>query len=202
MSSNSSKGVQFERRVAKYFSRRGSKDVRITPRSRDGGIDILMWETDKRTGEKKRCGVECKNYDAATGIGRPHIQKFHSAIDINLKYRGSKVGYFVTSSYFTQDAREYVREINRRSYRLQIRLIDGEDLIRRENALGLRNYKTRSRNVHRENEPVYSGSHGVNSGFDPISVVMFIIFIIVVACALLHYLQIPIHLGDSASILI
>jgi len=47
--------------------------------------------------------VECKRHNEKNKIGRPEIQKFHSAIlDMN-----AKEGYFVTSSYFTSTAVEY-----------------------------------------------------------------------------------------------
>jgi hypothetical protein len=69
------------------------------------------------------CGVECKNFQQGT-VGRPIIQKFHSAMAMNVLEGGMKYGYVVTSGTFTNEAVEYAKEINRRDPWLQIILLD------------------------------------------------------------------------------
>lgn len=110
------------------FERRGNfENIYITPSSNDGGIDIFMDETTPY-GTIIKCGVECKDHIAP--IGRPVIQKFHSALDTNIK--GQKRGYIVTSGRFSQKAIDHTHVINNSHNDLHIYLIDGEDLARYE----------------------------------------------------------------------
>ncbi len=103
---------QFEEYVRDLLLLNGFKEARCTSRSNDGGKDIIA--TDK---EGKRVFVECKRHDENNHIGRPLIQKFHSAlIDGKADY-----GLFVTTSYFNKNAIKYASDKN-------IKLIDARIL--------------------------------------------------------------------------
>lgn len=102
----------FEEYVRDLLLISGFQSAQCTSRSNDGGKDIIA--TDK---EGKRVFVECKRHDANNRIGRPLIQKFHSAlIDGKADY-----GLFVTTSYFNKNAVKYASDKN-------IKLIDARIL--------------------------------------------------------------------------
>lgn len=61
--------------------------------------------------------VQAKKWE--NSVGRPEVQKFAGS----LEGQRARKGIFITSSYFTEDAKEYVRRIEKR-----IVLIDGEYL--------------------------------------------------------------------------
>lgn len=63
---------EFEYYIADLFSTKGYEAV-VTPASGDGGKDIILRK------EGKTSVVECKRYGNKK-IGRPEIQKFHSAL--------------------------------------------------------------------------------------------------------------------------
>lgn len=101
---------KFEYLIADLFNSLGYR-AQVTPGSNDGGKDIILWKDD----EVKF--VEVKRYTKES-IGRPYIQKLHSAI-----IDGDAVGgYFVTLSNFNKNARQYAANKN-------IELIDGDALI-------------------------------------------------------------------------
>ncbi|EOO25032.1 hypothetical protein ICM_05980 [Bacillus cereus BAG1X2-3] len=101
---------KFEYLIADLFHSQGYR-AQVTPCSNDGGKDIILWKDD----EVKF--VEVKRYTKEF-IGRPYIQKLHSAI-IDGEAKG---GYFVTLSHFNENAQQYAANKN-------IELIDGNDLI-------------------------------------------------------------------------
>ncbi|MCP1180551.1 restriction endonuclease [Bacillus sp. 1663tsa1] len=101
---------EFEYFVADVFRSLGYK-VRVTSGSNDGGKDIILHKG------KEMKFVEVKRY-TKNSIGRPLIQKLHSAI-IDADAVG---GYFVTLSHFNKNARQYAANKN-------IELIDGDKLI-------------------------------------------------------------------------
>ncbi|KAB7635299.1 restriction endonuclease [Bacillus sp. B3-WWTP-C-10-D-3] len=100
----------FEFLVADVFQNLGYK-ANVTPGSNDGGKDIIL-----RKGREMKF-VEVKRHTQGT-IGRPAIQKLHSAI-VDADAVG---GYFVTLSNFNKNARQYAANKN-------IELIDGDALI-------------------------------------------------------------------------
>ncbi|CAG9613400.1 hypothetical protein BACCIP111899_02615 [Bacillus rhizoplanae] len=101
----------FEELVADIFRKRGYK-AQVTSRSNDGGKDIIL----RRNGQV--AFVECKRYNAKKKVGRPDMQKFHSAlVDAN-----ANKGYFVTSNEFASTAQEYAKGKG-------IQLIDGIKLL-------------------------------------------------------------------------
>lgn len=86
----------FEYYIADLFSSKGY-EATVTSASVDGGIDIILRK------EGYISIVECKRY-ATKKIGRPDIQKFHSAlIDIQ-----AQEGFYVTTSSFANTAVYYV----------------------------------------------------------------------------------------------
>ncbi|APT75139.1 restriction endonuclease [Marinitoga sp. 1137] len=87
-----------------------------TQKTRDGGIDGIINED--RLGFDK-IYVQAKKWDKNQGVGRPEIQKFSGALDTP---RANK-GVFITTSYFTKDAIDYVKENNKK-----IILINGKKL--------------------------------------------------------------------------
>lgn len=117
-------GFQFEEFVARIFRKKGFRNVEVCPYTNDGGKDIIMEEVTP-DGEIIKAIVECKHHKS--GIGRPIVQKLHSAV-ITYDYTGRKKGYIVTSSRFTDNAIEYTRQVNEKSDNLKIELIDGKKL--------------------------------------------------------------------------
>lgn len=117
-------GFEFEELVADIFRKKGFKNVVVTPRTNDGGKDIIMDEITS-SGDVTKILVECKHHK--TGIGRPVVQKLHSAIS-TLEYSGKKKGYIVSSSTFTESAVDYVEKVNKQSNNLILELIDGKKL--------------------------------------------------------------------------
>jgi restriction system protein len=117
-------GFEFEELVADIFRKKGFKNVVVTQRTNDGGKDIIMDEVSP-SGELIKAVVECKHHK--TGIGRPVVQKLHSAVS-TLEYAGKKKGYIVSSSTFTDTAVDYVEKVNKQSSNLILELIDGKKL--------------------------------------------------------------------------
>ena len=89
-----------------------------------------------------------KKYQAKTGVGRPALQAFAGSLE---GQRASK-GVFLTTSYFTSEAEEYVRRITRR-----IVLVDGRTLTRLmyDHGIGVR--AGRSLVVKRVDEGYFEG---------------------------------------------
>lgn len=89
----------------------------------DGGVDGVI-EAQKTFGKgKERVFVQCKRYDK-TSIGRPELQAFAGAMlteDITM-------GIFITTSYFSKQAIQYVDELDNKGK--SIELFDGERIIK------------------------------------------------------------------------
>ena len=90
-------GFEFEEVCKRIFERLGWRDVRTSSRTSDAGRDIIMVSPEGET-----VIVECKHHLGQT-IGRPVVQKLHSAII----YFRAKKGFIVTTGYFSQEAVEY-----------------------------------------------------------------------------------------------
>lgn len=84
----------------------------LTPASGDGGADILLKST------AGPIAVQCKKYDDNTTIGSRELREFLGTI---VHFRAVH-GYYVTTSSFTIQAKEFTNEHN------NITLIDGEYL--------------------------------------------------------------------------
>src|SRR5579871_3597206 len=109
----------FERYVGQLFALEGYH-VDYTPRSGDGGVDLLL----RRSGRHRHVTrkpialVQCKRYTSAHSVGSPELQQFSGAMRRALAYEG----YFVTTSFFTPAAQDWARSEG-------IHLIDGLALL-------------------------------------------------------------------------
>ncbi|MEO7295153.1 MAG: restriction endonuclease, partial [Candidatus Limnocylindria bacterium] len=92
--------------------------------------------------------IQAKKYQAKTGVGRPTLQAFAGSLE---GQRASK-GVFVTTSYFTGEAEEYVRRISRR-----IVLIDGKALAKLMYDYGIGVRSGRSLVVKRVDDAYFEG---------------------------------------------
>ncbi|MES2791592.1 MAG: restriction endonuclease, partial [Planctomycetota bacterium] len=105
--------VMFERHVMSFFEKDGYP-TGLTARSNDFGVDGYVFHPDGVI------VVQCKRYGADNAVGRPAIQQFKGVIEEQRAFKG----YFVTTSRFTDEARESAAKSDR------ILLIDGNELIR------------------------------------------------------------------------
>jgi restriction system protein len=92
--------------------------------------------------------VQAKKYQAKSGVGRPALQAFAGSLE---GQRANK-GVFITTSYFTADAKDYVRRISRR-----IVLVDGRGLTRLMYDYGIGVRAGRSLVVKRVDEGYFEG---------------------------------------------
>ena len=102
---------EFEAFCASIFIAMGY-DAHVTPRSNDGGFDIVM------TKDYMTYIVECKCFSPVNPVGRPLLQKLVGANAIQM----ADILVFVTTSGFSSPAIEYARQFN-------IWLIDGTQLL-------------------------------------------------------------------------
>ena len=111
--------LAFERFVGQLFELEGYQ-VSSTPRSGDGGVDLLL----RRPGRSRRASsdspalVQCKRYASSHSVGSPELQQFSGALRQALAHEG----YFVTTSFFTPAAQKWARQAG-------IHLIDGLALL-------------------------------------------------------------------------
>lgn len=103
----------FERHIMSFFQKNGML-AWATKKSNDMGVDGFARHP------QGLIVVQCKRYAADIPVGRADIQQFKGVIEENGAWRG----YFVTTGYFTRNARENA------SMNDKIILIDMEELIR------------------------------------------------------------------------
>ena len=72
-----------------------------TPFSGDGGWDV------EATRASERLLIECKHYGEGKTIGRPVLQKLHSAVIT----QGATAGVLITTSDFSRPARQFASEV-------------------------------------------------------------------------------------------
>ena len=89
---------QFEELVAAIFRNNGFS-VELTPRTRDGGVDIIAVENSAFTGNSTHL-IECKRYSSANKVGIGVVQRLLGTVT----QRRATKGVVVTTSSFTQDA--------------------------------------------------------------------------------------------------
>ena len=89
-------------------------ETQLSRKPADGGIDGIIKED--KLGLDIIC-LQAKKWE--NPVGRPEIQKFSGS----LESKHAKKGVFITTSHFTAEAQEYVREIEKK-----IVLIDGKRL--------------------------------------------------------------------------
>lgn len=106
-------GYGFEKLCADILEKAGYGKAVLTPKSGDGGKDIIITTSNGET-----IYVECKHHPGNT-IGRPVVQKLHSAMITG----GAQYGMIITSGRFSPDAEDYVIQNN-----IPIQLIDSQIL--------------------------------------------------------------------------
>lgn len=101
-------------------------------RSGDGGVDGIVNED--RLG-LDRIYVQAKRYAPGNAVGRPDVNGFVGSL-VGL---GATKGVFVTTSTFSQPARDFVKHLSQR-----VILIDGKELadLMIEHGVGVRSYRT------------------------------------------------------------
>lgn len=125
-------GFEFEDFCAELFQRLGYKNVKLAPRVADTGIDILM-KAIPPSGKIVQIIVECKHHLGKT-IGRPVIQKLHSAV-ITFSARR---GMVITTGHFSDEARKHAKMISD----VKMDLIDLSELKRLGEKVGFEIYET------------------------------------------------------------
>ncbi|MDO5858621.1 restriction endonuclease [Myroides odoratimimus] len=115
--------TSFERLVVKLLQKMGyGGEVKdsglVTKASNDGGIDGVIKEDVLGFG---RIYIQAKRFNAKSPVGRQDIQGFVGALAV----AQSNKGVFITTSYFTQGARDFVMSLNGSA---TVVLIDGKDL--------------------------------------------------------------------------
>ncbi|MFM9402746.1 restriction endonuclease [Myroides odoratimimus] len=106
----------------------------VTKLSNDGGIDGVIKEDVLGFG---RIYIQAKRFNSKSPVGRQDIQGFVGALAV----AQSNKGVFITTSYFTQTAIDFVKNLNGSA---TIVLIDGKDLAKYiyEYGLGMQVEKT------------------------------------------------------------
>ena len=109
---------EFEDLVAEIF-RRDGYEVKVTPRTRDGGKDIIA--SFNKNGIPYLLYIECKRFTEKHKVGVEIVQRIFGT------QTADRVGksVVVTSSTFSRDARRFAEEQNH-----MIDLLDYDDLIR------------------------------------------------------------------------
>jgi restriction system protein len=102
----------FEDAVAQVLRVRFGWNTHRTPYSGDGG-----WDVEVRTSEGRFLLVECKQFSPSKAVGRPILQKLHSAMITE----SASGGIMVTTSSFSGPAEDFAKKTG-------IQLIDGESL--------------------------------------------------------------------------
>jgi len=108
---------EFEDRVAQLFQTVGFRNVRLTPRRRDGGKDIVMEVPDPLRQNRVIC-VECKHW-RANSVGIGEVKQLHSLVVGDPKVDR---GVIVTTGTFSGPAVAYAKRVG------LIDLIDGSKL--------------------------------------------------------------------------
>lgn len=104
---------QFEDAVAQLLRVRFGWNVTRTRYTADGGWDVEV------IGQDGRVLIECKQYAPGRNVGRPDLQKLHSAIITEAAHSGA----LVTTSSFSEPARSFAEQTG-------IKLVDGATLSR------------------------------------------------------------------------
>jgi restriction system protein len=110
--------IKFEDIVIELLTVMGYGDGKVTQRSNDEGLDGIIKE-DKLGLDN--IYVQAKRYNATNSIGRDIVQSFSGALD----GKRARKGVFITTSYFTENARQYAKQLGEAK---KIILIDGKEL--------------------------------------------------------------------------
>ena len=116
-------GAAFEKRCEKLFKQHGYLIKKRGSRSYDGGIDIIM----RHENNDDVIAVQCKN--TKKPVGRPDVQKLYGAIaNHNYKDISFDRGFLVSASGFSEDAYQYVNNLNYKKDANILKLISIEEL--------------------------------------------------------------------------
>jgi len=149
-------GFEFEDLMEDVFRNLGYENVRQSTKTGDEGRDILMEEV--VDGTRQAVVVECKHTER---VGRPVVQKLHSAV-ATYSYNGPKRGMVITTGTFTNPAEEYAGQLRANDDPHQIELLDGTDLRRIGDEIGLDLYNGRIEILCDETLRPYDPSRGVH----------------------------------------
>jgi restriction system protein len=114
---NKKNPYEFQDLVAALLRAMGNHTPFISPKGKDGGIDIIAYQ-DPLGVRTPRLKVQVKHYPQ-NPIAPDAIRSLKGLINA-----GEEVGLFITSGRFTNEAERFAREAN-----VHIKLIDGEELI-------------------------------------------------------------------------
>ncbi len=109
--------IKFEDIVIELLTVMGYGDGKVTQRTNDEGLDGVIKE-DKLGLDN--IYVQAKRYGATNSVGRDVVQSFSGA----LEGKGARKGVFITTSYFTDNAKQYAERLDAK----KIILIDGKQL--------------------------------------------------------------------------
>ena len=126
-------GFEFEDFCAELFRRLRYKNVKLASRVADMGRDILM-DVVAPSGKIEPVIVECKHHLGKT-IGRPVVQKLHSAV---ITFSAKK-GIVITTGHFSEEARKHTEMMIRD---VKIDLIDLSQLKILGERVGFEIYET------------------------------------------------------------
>jgi len=93
--------IEFEKFILKLFETLGFTG-NLTPTTSDGGIDIIF------NSQEGIVVVQCKKYDIETNIGVPEVREFFGAMN----HYKAEIGYFITTTQFSEAAKEFAQEHN------------------------------------------------------------------------------------------
>jgi restriction system protein len=110
--------IKFEDIVIELLTVMGYGDGEVTQRSNDEGLDGIIKE-DKLGLDN--IYVQAKRYNASNSVGRDIVQSFSGALD----GKRARKGVFITTSYFTDNAKNYAKQLGEAK---KIILIDGKEL--------------------------------------------------------------------------
>lgn len=98
-------GVEFERLIVSLLERMGFR-AEMTRASGDGGIDIVATLDKPVVGG--RYLIQCKRFARDSLVGAPTVREFYGALVAD---RGAVKGILITTSGFTDQAREFARNL-------------------------------------------------------------------------------------------
>lgn len=110
----------FEHFVADLWEQQGWR-TEVEQQSNDAGVDVRAIKT---TPYQQKQLIQAKRYSSSTKVGGPDIQQYYGLKD---QEQGVDSAIIVTTSSFTRSARERANDLN-------VKLVDGDDLVSMINA--------------------------------------------------------------------
>lgn len=110
---------EFESTVQRVYQSLGF-GTRLTPESRDGGVDVIASRVTPGGGTEKYA-IQCKRYGEDNKVGRPEAQKLLGVLASDTSFTK---GVLITTSQFSRECREFADNLG------SLDLIDGAQLVR------------------------------------------------------------------------